>query len=121
MRIPLRRLIIQCTMLFYLCCSYAESNAKTILQLLLLGEIFGMNDLKDKLSFAKKERIDKQYYVSDPESMKLSEEAAGKMLTDAEDFTLKIKSFLGRIKTGEAKDYQKTLQEKIKRRVGKLY
>ena len=97
--------------LLFRCGIKCESHSAAIL---ILGEIFGMDDLKGKLSFAKKERIDKQYYVSDPESIRVTEEANEKMLADAEDFALRIKSFLGRIKTGEVKVYQKILEEKLK-------
>lgn len=97
--------------LLFRCGIKCENHSAAII---ILDEVFGMDELKSKLSFAKKERIDKQYYTSDTESARLTEEAAGKMLEDAEDFALKIKSFLGRIKTGEVKDYQKVLEEKIK-------
>src|SRR3989338_5651240 len=97
--------------LLFRCGIKCENHSAAIL---ILGEVFGMDDLKGKLSFAKKERIDKQYYVSDPESIRVTEEANEKMLADAEDFALRIKSFLGRIKTGEVKVYQKILEEKLK-------
>ena len=97
--------------LMFKCGIRCENHSAAII---ILNEIFDMNELKGKLSSAKKERIDKQYYVADPESAKITEEVSAKMVKDAEDFVLNLKFFLGRIKTGEIKNYQKMLEDKIK-------
>ena len=97
--------------LLFRCGIKCENHSAAVI---VLGEIFGMPELKDKLSSAKEERIDKQYYVADPESAEAAKEAAEKMMKDAEDFVIKLKFFLSRIKAGEIRNYQKILEDKIK-------
>jgi len=58
--------------------------------ILLLKLLFGQNDLYKLISDAKKERIDKQYYVT-TEKDEITREIADKLLNNAEDFVLKIK------------------------------
>ena len=97
--------------LLFRCGIKCENHSAAVI---ILGEVFGMHELKDNLSSAKEERIDKQYYIADPESAEATKEAAEKMMKDAEDFVIKLKLFLSRIKTGEIKNYQKMLEDKIK-------
>jgi len=58
--------------------------------ILLLKLLFGQNDLYKLISDAKKERIDKQYYVT-TEKDEITREIADELLNNAEDFVLKIK------------------------------
>ncbi len=58
--------------------------------ILLLKLLFGENDLYKLISDAKKERIDKQYYVT-TEKDEITKEIAEELLNNAEDFVLKIK------------------------------
>ena len=58
--------------------------------ILLLKLLFEKNELYKLISDAKKERIDKQYYVT-TEKDKITKEIAGEQLNNAEDFVLKIK------------------------------
>ena len=97
--------------LLFRCGIKCENHSAAVI---ILNEIFDMHELKDKLYSAKEERIDRQYYVADPESAKTTKEAAEKMMKDAEDFVIKLKFFLGRIKAGEIRNYQKMLEDKIK-------
>jgi len=56
----------------------------------LLKLLFCQNDLYKLISDAKKERIDKQYYVT-TEKDEITREIADELLNNAEDFVLKIK------------------------------
>jgi uncharacterized protein (UPF0332 family) len=50
----------------------------------LLEHLFGQKDLRKMLSKAKKERIDKDYYVTGVQNEPVTEESALKMIKDAE-------------------------------------
>ena len=65
-----------------------ENHAGSIL---LLKELFGKNDLFELVSFAKKERIDKQYYVSSKQNIALTEESSKDMLIKSEEFLVQMK------------------------------
>jgi len=58
--------------------------------ILLLKLLFGEKDLYTLISDAKKERIDKQYYVT-TEKDEITKEIADELLHNAEDFILKMK------------------------------
>ena len=58
--------------------------------ILLLKVLFSENELYKLISDAKKERIDKQYYVT-AEKDEITMEIAKELLNDAEDFGLKMK------------------------------
>ncbi len=58
--------------------------------ILLLKLLFSENDLYTLISDAKKERIDKQYYVT-TEKDEITREIANELLINAEDFVLKMK------------------------------
>ena len=73
--------------LFYKCGIKCENHAGSILLLTLL---FGEEELFKIISDAKKERIDKQYYVT-TEKDDITKEIAVELLNNAEDFVLKMK------------------------------
>ncbi|MBI5398955.1 HEPN domain-containing protein [Candidatus Woesearchaeota archaeon] len=58
--------------------------------ILLLKLLFGENDLYKLISEAKKERIDKQYYVT-TEKDEITKEIADELLNNAEDSVLRLK------------------------------
>src|SRR3989338_8783214 len=58
--------------------------------ILLLKLLFGEDDLYKLISDVKKERIDKQYYVT-TEKDEITKEIADELLNNAEDFVLKMK------------------------------
>ena len=58
--------------------------------ILLLKLLFGEDDLYKLISNAKKERIDKQYYVT-TEKDDITKEVGEELLNNAEEFVLKIK------------------------------
>jgi len=61
--------------------------------ILLLKVLFNKNNLFKIISHAKKERIDKQYYVTTDEN-EITKESVKELLNEAEDFLLKIKLFI---------------------------
>lgn len=68
-----------------------ENHAGSII---VFRELFGRKDLYRKISYAKKERIDKQYYVS----LILTEKSAEELYRKAEDFLLEIKLMIQNIR-----------------------
>lgn len=73
--------------------------------ILLLKLLFGENDLHKLISDAKKERIDKQYYVT-TEKDEITKEIAEELLNNAEEFVLKTKLVIENLnndKIGELK------------------
>ena len=50
----------------------------------LFGELFGKSELKKTIESAKRERIDKQYYVTGQQNMLISKEVSFSMIQDAE-------------------------------------
>ena len=62
--------------------------------ILLLKKLFGRNDLYEIVSFAKEERIDKQYYVTSGQNFTLTKESAHDMASKAENFLVQMKLFV---------------------------
>jgi len=82
------------TALLYLCGIKSENHAGTII---LLKELFGIDN--DSISQAKKERVDKQYYVDFHANEK--DVVAG--IASAEQFNSVVKNRIDRIKNSEIK------------------
>jgi len=59
--------------------------------IILFKNLFNKLDLFKIISFAKKERIDKQYYVSTEKNLNLTKESAEDMLEKAENFLIHVK------------------------------
>ena len=76
------------TALFFKCGMKCKNHAGSII---LFKKLFGRADLFKMISFAKEERIDKQYYVTSGENFVLTKEPAEDMVTKAEDFLVKMK------------------------------
>ena len=72
--------------------------------IILFKKLFGRADLSEIISFAKKERIDKQYYIE----FILTKESAKDLLKKAEDFLVEIKTMIKSIKN---EDVQKLRTE----------
>ena len=76
--------------------------------ILLLKLLFGEDDLYKLISDAKKERIDKQYYVT-TEKDEISTEIADELLNNAEDFVLNMKVIIKNLNN----DFVEELREKF--------
>ena len=95
------------TALLFKCGMKCENHAASII---LFKRLFGRADLFKTISFAKEERIDKQYYVTSKKDFVLTKEATEDMLKMAEDFLVKMK-----LLTAELKNEQiVNLREKFK-------
>ena len=81
--------------------------------ILLLKLLFEENELFKLISDAKKERIDKQYYVT-IEKDEITKEIAEELLNDAEDFVLKMKLVIKNL----SNDYIDEIREKFGSLVG---
>lgn len=74
--------------------------------ILLFKKLFRRIDLSNIISFAKDERIDKQYYVTSV----LTKESAQDMLRKAEEFSVQVKLIIRKLGTEEIK----SIREKFK-------
>jgi len=81
-----------------------ENHAASIL---LLKELFNEDELFKIISFAKEERIDKQYYVTSKDSVLLTKESAVDMLKKAEDFIVQIKLSIQNLNTIKIEELRK--------------
>lgn len=83
------------TALLFKCGMKCENHAASII---LFKRLFGRADLFKIISFAKEERIDKQYYVTSEKDFVLTKEATEDMLKMAEDFLVKMKLLTAELK-----------------------
>ena len=81
--------------------------------ILLLKLLFNKEDLFKLISDAKKERIDKQYYVT-TEKDEVTEESAQELINKTEDFIVRMKLFIKSLDT----DYVDETREKFEILVG---
>jgi len=81
-----------------------ENHAGSIL---LLKRVFGRDDLFKIISFAKEERIDKQYYVVSKQNFVLAKESAQDMLSKAEAFLVKMKLVIENLRNEEIEKARK--------------
>jgi len=79
--------------------------------ILILKKVFDRIDLFKIISFAKEERIDKQYYVVSKQNFALTKESAQDMVAKAENFIVKMKLLIRNLKNEELEH----LREKFKR------
>ena len=75
-----------------------ENHAGSIV---LLKKLFGKLELFKIISFAKEERIDKQYYVTSEKNFVLTKESAKDMVEKSEDFLVKMKLIISELKNEE--------------------
>jgi len=66
----------------------SENHSASII---LFDKLFGNKDLARIISWAKEERIDKQYYVETQQIVKVTKESCNEMVLKAEDFLVKMK------------------------------
>lgn len=78
--------------------------------ILLFQKLFDRNDLFKIISFAKKERIDKQYYVTSKHNTLLTEKSTKDLLLKSEKFLVQIKLLIKNLNTGETEDIRKKFE-----------
>ena len=74
---------------------------------MLLKEVFNIDNVK--IAKAKKERIDKQYYVD----FSVTKEEVNKMVQTAEEFNAEILDFIEKLDNDKIEIYQKTTKSKL--------
>ncbi len=79
--------------------------------ILLLKALFGREELFKIISEAKKERIDKQYYVTSIEGLEMTAESAEEMVESAEDFIVKMKLIIKNLNSEEIENFRVTFED----------
>ena len=72
----------------------SENHSASII---LFDKLFENKDLVKVISWAKEERIDKQYYVETQQIVKVTKESCNEMILKAEDFLVKMKLLINEI------------------------
>jgi uncharacterized protein (UPF0332 family) len=93
--------------LFFMCGIKCESHAGAVL---LLKTAFQDEYLYTELGKAKKERIDKQYYVVELDMKPITQELAQDMIKSADRFVLSARSLLGKIGSYEVDRIRKRIR-----------
>ena len=75
--------------------------------IIILKELFGIEN--SKIIFAKKERVDKQYYVD----FKITKEEVGNMIKSAEQFNSMLYNFSDKLTTKEALEYKREFEDSL--------
>ena len=96
----------QLTALLFMAGIKCENHAGSILLLKLL---FNEEELFKLISNAKKERIDKQYYVT-TEKDEITKEIAEELLKNAENFVLKMKLLIKRLTHEQINEVRKNFE-----------
>ncbi len=72
----------------------SESHTASII---LFDNLFGSKDLVNTISWAKEERIDKQYYVETQQIAKVTKDSCSQMILKTEDFLVKMKLLINEL------------------------
>jgi len=83
----------------------SENHSASII---LFDKLFANKDLVKIISWAKGERIDKQYYVETQQIVKVTKESCNEMILKAEDFLVKMKLLINELnneKISSTKDF----------------
>src|SRR3989338_1073125 len=65
--------------------------------IILFNKLFENKELVKIVSWAKEERIDKQYYVETQQIVKVTKESCNEMILKAEDFLVKMKLLISEV------------------------
>lgn len=90
----------------------SENHSASIL---ILKRLFNEEELYKIISFAKEERIDKQYYVESQQDSKLNKESCADMIMKAEDFIVEIKVIIGRLNNEDIASLRESFEKLIER------
>ena len=72
----------------------SENHSASIL---IFDKLFENKSLVDVISWAKEERIDKQYYVETQQTVKVTKDSCNEMMLKAEDFLIKMKVLMNEL------------------------
>ena len=73
--------------------------------------LFGNKELVKVISWAKGEKIDKQYYVETQQIVKVTKESCNEMISKAEDFLVKMKLLISELSNEKINSAKNTLLE----------
>ena len=93
------------SLLFY-CGIKCENHSAAMI---LLKELFKLERLSASLSFAKRERIDKQYYVADKSSALALKNSSFSLIRRSEEFILEARAYMERLTSSEIGSIQEGL------------
>ena len=79
--------------------------------ILILKLLFNEPLLSEEISLAKKERINKQYYVISKENLKLTKYSASNLIEKAENFILEIKLIIKNLQFEQIKEIRRNFEE----------
>lgn len=99
------------TALFYKTGIKSENHTASII---LLKELFNFEELYNFMIFAKKERIDKQYYPEKYHQPKLDKAACSEMINLAEKFSLKIRVEIDKLNNNGAFNFRNKLKSLLR-------
>lgn len=89
----------------------SENHSASIM---IFEELFDTKDLLEIIKFAKRERIDKQYYVEVNQITKATEDSCKEMVFKAEDFLVKMKLFISSLNNEKINAERKALEDLFK-------
>ena len=85
----------------------SENHSASII---LLNNLFNKKDLFKMISFAKEERIDKQYYIEAQQKFELTNDSCKYITLKVEDFLVKIKLFINEMNNKDIDIIRKSFQ-----------
>lgn len=86
----------------------SENHSASII---LFDRLFGNKELVKIISWAKGERIDKQYYVETQQIVKVTKESCNEMIVKAENFLVKMKLIISELNNEKINSARKTFIE----------
>lgn len=94
--------------LFFKCGIKCENHSGAII---LIKELFLLEELYSVFSDFKKDRIDNQYYVSTIKTKKLEKENCLQRINQAKEFNVKIKTYKNNLRIGDIQEIRKKFEE----------
>jgi len=86
----------------------SENHSASII---IFDKLFGNKSLTRIISWAKEERIDKQYYVETQKTIKSTRESCKEMITEAEDFLVNFKVITNELNNQQIEKIRKSFEE----------
>jgi uncharacterized protein (UPF0332 family) len=90
----------------------SENHSASII---ILKNLFNAQELYKLISFAKEERIDKQYYVESKQTFTLTENSCREMIVKVEDFLVKIRLLISRLSNDDIKSIRVNFEKSFMR------
>jgi len=94
--------------LFFKCGIKCENHSGAVI---LIKELFKLEDLYEIFSEFKKDRIDNQYYISIIESEPINKEKCSERIRTAQRFNVELRAFIGKITIQEINEIRKRFEK----------